>query len=93
MIHISNRVRAAMLGVTAIALMAVPAQAITADLAKKCREMAIKAHPTMPAGSPSGYAAAQRGFFNECVAKNGDMAEAKPSETTGSAPTGSAPSK
>jgi hypothetical protein len=84
MVHISNRTKAAMLGVVTIALTTASAQAITADLAKKCREMAIKAHPTLPAGSPTGYAAAQRSFFNECVAKQGNMAETKPPETNAS---------
>jgi hypothetical protein len=49
-----------------------PSFAITAELAKKCRALAIAAHPTQLAGA-SAYAAAQRDFFNQCVAKNGDM--------------------
>jgi hypothetical protein len=60
----------------AAALAAIPSaaqSAISADLAKKCRELAIKAHPTLPAGSKSGAEQAQRNYFRECVAKNGDM--------------------
>jgi hypothetical protein len=48
------------------------AQQVSAELAKKCREMAVKAHPPQPAGT-SPYAAAQRDYFRECVAKNGNM--------------------
>ena len=52
---------------------ATPAAAISADLAKKCRQMAIKAHPPpVPLGNKA-YAQAQRDFFRECVAKNGEM--------------------
>ena len=49
-----------------------PAGAISADLAKKCREMAIKAHPPELAGSKP-YAQAERDFFSDCVSKNGEM--------------------
>jgi len=52
---------------------ATPAAAISADLAKKCRQMAIKAHPPpVPLGNEA-YAQAQREFFRECVAKNGEV--------------------
>jgi hypothetical protein len=47
-------------------------QRVSAELAKKCREMAVKAHPPQPAGT-SPYAAAQRDYFRECVAKGGNM--------------------
>jgi hypothetical protein len=49
-----------------------PAVALSVDLAKKCREMAVKAHPPAPAGT-TAYAQAERDFFRLCVAKNGDM--------------------
>jgi hypothetical protein len=49
-----------------------PAVAISVDLAKKCRDMAIKAHPmTLPGTTP--FAAAEREFFRACVSKNGNM--------------------
>jgi len=49
-----------------------PAVAISAELAKKCRDMAIKAHPmTLPGSTP--YAAAERDFFRVCISKNGNM--------------------
>ena len=60
----------------AAALAALPSAAqaaISAELAKKCRELAIKSHPTLPAGSKGGAEQAQRDYFRECIAKNGDM--------------------
>jgi hypothetical protein len=49
---------------------------ISAELAKKCRALAIKAHPTKPAGSKNGaYAQAQRDYFQDCIAKGGNMPE------------------
>ena len=50
-----------------------PASAITAELAKKCREMAFKEHPPVRAGSKQGAAKAQQEYFRACVAKNGKM--------------------
>jgi hypothetical protein len=51
-----------------------PSSAISADLAKKCRAMAIKAHPTPLAGrKASGVEKAQRDYFQACVAKDGKM--------------------
>jgi hypothetical protein len=49
-----------------------PASAISAALAKKCREMAIKAHPPHRAGT-KGYMQAEREYFRVCVEKNGKM--------------------
>jgi hypothetical protein len=49
-----------------------PAIAISADLAKKCREMAIKAHPPEPAGTHP-YAQAERDFYHTCISNNGEM--------------------
>ena len=48
-----------------------PASAITAELAKKCREMAIKAHPPEPPGGKTGTAQAERDFYRTCIANNG----------------------
>jgi hypothetical protein len=50
-----------------------PSVSITAELAKKCRAMAIKAHPTQPAGTKSNFGEEQRTYFRECVAKDGKM--------------------
>lgn len=43
------------------------------DLAKKCREMALKAHPPNRVGQKSRAGEAQRQFFGECVSKDGNM--------------------
>ena len=50
-----------------------PASALTAELAKTCRSMAIKAHPTARPGSAKGSAQAQREYFQKCVDNNGKM--------------------
>jgi hypothetical protein len=50
-----------------------PAFAISAELANKCRQMAIKAHPPKQPGGKKGYAKAERDFFNSCVSKNSAM--------------------
>jgi hypothetical protein len=48
--------------------------AITAELAKKCRLMAIQAHPTqLPGKKSTGVEAAQRSYFSDCVAHEGNM--------------------
>ena len=47
--------------------------AISVELAKKCRSMAIKAHPTVLYGSRARSATSQREYFNECVAREGNM--------------------
>jgi hypothetical protein len=54
--------------------------AISVELAKKCRAMAIKAHPTVLYGSRARSATSQREYYNECVAREGDM----PDQSTGS---------
>lgn len=58
-----------------------PASAISVELAKQCRDLAIKSHPPAPAGT-TPYAAAERDFFSECIKRNGDMTESggKPTE-------------
>jgi hypothetical protein len=71
--------------VLALALAAVlpstrPAAALTAELAKLCRSMAIKAHPTARPGSATGTAAAQRAYFQQCVENNGKMPEGAPAQ-------------
>ena len=60
-----------------------PANAqISAEVAKKCRELMIKAHPT-ELYSSSGTAAAQRAYFQECVRQQGNMPEAAPNDEAG----------
>ncbi len=52
-------------------LIGAPASAITAETAKKCREMAIKAHPPTPPGGKTGTAQAERDFYRACISNNG----------------------
>jgi len=47
--------------------------AISADLAKKCRELAIKSHPPALPGSSKGTAQVERDYFRQCVAKGGNV--------------------
>ena len=61
-------------------LIATPSQAgISVELAKKCRAMAIEAHPTQLYGM-NGSATPQREYYNACVARDGNMQD----QTTGS---------
>lgn len=53
-----------------------PAPALTAELAKKCRGLALKAQPPRRAGTAKGAAQAQRDYYRECIAKEGNMEEA-----------------
>ena len=46
------------------------ASPISAELAKKCRALAIKAHPKPASGS---YAQEQRDYYQDCIAKGGNM--------------------
>ena len=61
--------------------------AITAEVAKKCRALAIKAHPTARAGTKGGIEEAQRSFFKDCIAKDGNVDDA-PGEKAKSGSTG-----
>jgi hypothetical protein len=63
----------AIAGVIASATMVQPASAISADLAKKCREMMVKARPVEPAGSSRGSAQAERDYFRQCIDRQGKM--------------------
>jgi hypothetical protein len=50
-----------------------PQRSPAAALAKKCRELAVKAHPRAVAGSKTGTAKAEREYFAACISKNGEM--------------------
>jgi hypothetical protein len=51
-----------------------PSSATSAELAKKCRAMAIKAHPNpIPGSKASGAEKAEREYFQACIAKDGKM--------------------
>ena len=60
------------------------APALTAELAKKCRTLALKAQPYRRAGTAKGTAQAQRDYYRECIDKEGKMdgADQPPPDTT-----------
>jgi hypothetical protein len=61
-----------------------PASALSADVAKKCRELMVKAFPPLVAGSSRGNAQEEREYFRTCVAQGGKMGNAEtPSEGRG----------
>ncbi len=63
---------------------AAPAQAqISVSLAKQCREMMVKAHPTELYGA-HGNAALQRDYFQQCIRRQGKMENSSEPTTTGS---------
>ena len=85
-----NPVKNAVLALAAIAalmLAATPSQAqLSEALAKQCRALMVKAYPTVLYGT-TGTAAKQRGYFQECVSRQGKMPEAQ-GGTTGSGSAG-----
>jgi hypothetical protein len=51
-----------------------PASALSLELAKKCRAMALKAYPyKLPGVKGPGTAAAERDYYNECVTNGGNV--------------------
>jgi hypothetical protein len=62
-----------------------PAIAISADLAKKCREMAVKSHPPEPAGTKP-CAQAERDFFRNCISKSDDAKDNGPQKAPSAGP-------
>ena len=60
-----------------------PAAAVSADLANRCRTMAIKSHPPVPG---KAYAQAERDFFRNCVARNGRAQDGAPLQTPAKPP-------
>jgi hypothetical protein len=68
-----------------------PAAAITVELAKKCRQMAINSHPPPIRPGNKAYAEAERSFFQECVKKNGEMREGGSPQDNGAAKGSDAP--
>jgi hypothetical protein len=55
---------------------------VDADLAKKCRTLMIRAHP-VEMYSPTGSAAVQRAYFDQCIRNQGDMSQASTSRESG----------
>ena len=77
-------------GSLAMGSVATPALAISVELAKKCRAMAIQAHPyKIPGIKGPGTAEAERSYYSDCLAKGGNM---PPPPPTQNAPPASAPS-
>jgi hypothetical protein len=68
--HISKGFSVA-LALIALTSMATPASAISADLAKKCRAMAIKSHPPIIPGAKTGNSQAERTFYLQCISNGG----------------------
>jgi hypothetical protein len=67
--------------------------AISVDLAKKCRALAIKAYPYKMPGTSKGDSGAERQYFTTCVSKNGNMPstdQASPATTSPGNPEGAA---
>lgn len=71
------KVSGALLAIVALLQTQAPADAITAELAKKCRAMAVKEHPTPRPGTKAGGQKAQNDFYRDCVAKDGKMDDQK----------------
>jgi hypothetical protein len=66
------------------------ASALTAEVANKCRQYAVKAYPPTRVGSKKGTAGAERQYFKDCVAKDGNVpAPEGPVEAQEPKPTGS----
>lgn len=63
-----------------------PASAISAEFAKKCRAFAFKAYPPLRVGSKSGNDAQMRGYYSNCLSKNGDVPEPTPAPSKKIAP-------
>lgn len=61
----------------------IPAQAVTAELARKCSALTTKQFPPREpanpaAGSAKGSGRDQRLYFNKCVANNGKVDDGAP---------------
>lgn len=50
-----------------------PASAITAELAKQCRAMSMKAYPPARVGTKTGNAKSGLVYYRACIANNGTM--------------------
>ncbi|HEY9716108.1 MAG TPA: hypothetical protein V6C69_01460 [Trichormus sp.] len=56
-----------LLGLITMTIIVSPASAISVELAKKCRDMAIKTHPPTVPGAKKGSAEAERVFYQSCI--------------------------
>jgi hypothetical protein len=69
---ITKRFAAFLVGILIVTLpITAPASALSADLANKCRVMAIKAHPATRVGVKAGSARAQRDYYRACLTNSG----------------------
>lgn len=66
------------LGFNAHLAASTPAWAISADLAKKCRQMAFKAYPPKRVGTKVGNAQESRKYYRACLANGGAPPEDAP---------------
>ncbi|MCP3472134.1 hypothetical protein NLM33_17615 [Bradyrhizobium sp. CCGUVB1N3] len=72
----------ALVGITLLSA-PIPAQAITAELARKCSALTTKQFPPREpanpaAGSTKGSGRDQQAYFNKCVANNGQVDDNAP---------------
>jgi hypothetical protein len=74
MLSVFEKVAAIAAGAVILLSSGSPAGAISVELAKKCREMAVKVHPPQRV---SPYAQVERDYFSECVKNNGTTGEEK----------------
>jgi hypothetical protein len=84
----SNRLMLFLICCALASFVSLPAEAISLDLAKKCRGLAIKTHPYQLPGERAGSASAERSYFSDCVSHDGNMPAgantSAPSATTNS---------
>jgi hypothetical protein len=74
MMHAAKRFTALVILIAAVlAWSQAPAGAISEELAKKCRAMALKVHPSARPGTKTGSQKAQQDYFRNCVAKEGKI--------------------
>jgi len=68
-----SRITWQVLGLLIVSSISTDALAVSANIANQCRQQATKAFPPKSIGSKSGNAAAERRYFQECIANNGVM--------------------
>jgi hypothetical protein len=75
-----------LLSFTALFVPTTPATAITAELANKCRALAIKANPPQRIGAKAGTAGNERKYYSDCVANGGSTPDEKTQSPPSAAP-------
>lgn len=79
-------VAAMLLGLAVASSVSTPALALSADLAIKCRQMAIERYPPTRPGVKRGTAEEERNFYRDCVANKGSMPDGNPSKPNAAPP-------